>query len=147
MNREPAPISSINAVAPADLQRIVAKCLEKDAHLRYQHASDLREFEAHEARYKLGRTSRQSGFSAGSSRRRGLCPGSVAVAHPPLGPNDSSSPVQHRPPSSSAVVADKINDRVLQGFGVHLERGSEEVLAKLPGPRSRETRGSMGLEL
>jgi eukaryotic-like serine/threonine-protein kinase len=42
LNREPIPAWELNAEIPPELQRIIAKCVEKDADLRYQHASDLR---------------------------------------------------------------------------------------------------------
>jgi eukaryotic-like serine/threonine-protein kinase len=42
LNREPAPLPRLNPDAPAELERIVAKCLEKDRNLRYQHASEVR---------------------------------------------------------------------------------------------------------
>jgi serine/threonine protein kinase/outer membrane protein assembly factor BamD (BamD/ComL family) len=41
LNRDPAPPSTINAVLPAELDRIVSKALEKDKSLRYQTAADL----------------------------------------------------------------------------------------------------------
>jgi eukaryotic-like serine/threonine-protein kinase len=42
LNRAPLPISRINPDAPAELERIIEKCIEKDPGLRYQHAADLR---------------------------------------------------------------------------------------------------------
>jgi eukaryotic-like serine/threonine-protein kinase len=42
LNREPAPVTEFIPDAPAELQRIIGKCLEKDPDLRYQHASELR---------------------------------------------------------------------------------------------------------
>jgi serine/threonine protein kinase/TolA-binding protein len=42
LNREPVPPSSINTSLPADLDRIIAKALEKDRSMRYQTAADLR---------------------------------------------------------------------------------------------------------
>ena len=42
LNRAPVPLARLNPEAPADLERIVSKCIEKDADLRYQHAADLR---------------------------------------------------------------------------------------------------------
>jgi eukaryotic-like serine/threonine-protein kinase len=42
LNREPAPFVALNRSLPAELERIIAKCLEKDRNLRYQHASDVR---------------------------------------------------------------------------------------------------------
>jgi eukaryotic-like serine/threonine-protein kinase len=42
LNRAPAPVARLNPEAPAELERIIDKCLEKDPSLRYQHAADLR---------------------------------------------------------------------------------------------------------
>ena len=42
LNRAPTPLSRVNPDAPDELERIVAKLLEKDRDLRYQHASELR---------------------------------------------------------------------------------------------------------
>ena len=41
LNREPVPPSTINAMLPAELDRIVSKALEKDRSLRYQTAADI----------------------------------------------------------------------------------------------------------
>lgn len=41
LNRDPAPPSTINAMLPAELDRIVSKSLEKDRSLRYQTAADI----------------------------------------------------------------------------------------------------------
>jgi serine/threonine protein kinase len=42
LNRTPASPLRLNPDVPADLERIISKCLEKDRNLRYQHASDIR---------------------------------------------------------------------------------------------------------
>jgi len=42
LNRSPIPPLQLNAALPADLDRIIGKCLEKDRELRYQHASEVR---------------------------------------------------------------------------------------------------------
>jgi eukaryotic-like serine/threonine-protein kinase len=42
LNRAPVPLARLNPGLPAELERIIAKCLEKDRSLRYQHASDVR---------------------------------------------------------------------------------------------------------
>ena len=42
LNRVPVPAVRLNPDVPAELDRIIAKCLEKDRNLRYQHASDVR---------------------------------------------------------------------------------------------------------
>ncbi|MGA9130901.1 MAG: serine/threonine-protein kinase, partial [Candidatus Sulfotelmatobacter sp.] len=41
LNRTPVPPVRLNPDVPADLERIINKCLEKDRNLRYQHASDI----------------------------------------------------------------------------------------------------------
>ena len=39
LNRAPASAAQVNPGLPPELERIIAKCLEKDRELRYQHAS------------------------------------------------------------------------------------------------------------
>ena len=41
LNRTPVPAVRLNPDVAPDLERIIAKCLEKDRNLRYQHASDI----------------------------------------------------------------------------------------------------------
>src|SRR5439155_27254093 len=42
LNRAPVAPVRVNPDVPAELERIIDKCLEKDRNLRYQHASDIR---------------------------------------------------------------------------------------------------------
>ncbi len=42
LNRAPVPPVRLNPDVPAEWERIIDKCLEKDRTLRYQHASDIR---------------------------------------------------------------------------------------------------------
>lgn len=42
LSREPVPVHELNPALPEELERIIAKCIEKDREVRYQHASDLR---------------------------------------------------------------------------------------------------------
>jgi serine/threonine protein kinase len=41
LNRAPIPLQRLNAGMPAELRRVVGKCLEKDREHRYQHASEI----------------------------------------------------------------------------------------------------------
>ncbi len=42
LNRAPVPAIILNPDLPAEVERIIDKCLEKDRNLRYQHASEIR---------------------------------------------------------------------------------------------------------
>jgi eukaryotic-like serine/threonine-protein kinase len=42
LNRAPVSPVRLNPDVPAELERVIDKCLEKDRNLRYQHASDIR---------------------------------------------------------------------------------------------------------
>ncbi len=42
LNRAPVPSVRLNPDVPAELERVIDKCLEKDRNLRSQHASDIR---------------------------------------------------------------------------------------------------------
>jgi eukaryotic-like serine/threonine-protein kinase len=42
LERPPVPTVRLNPDLPAELERIINKCLEKDRNLRYQHASEIR---------------------------------------------------------------------------------------------------------
>ena len=42
LDQAPIPAVRLNPDVPADLERIISKCLEKDRNLRYQHAADMR---------------------------------------------------------------------------------------------------------
>ncbi len=41
LNNDPTPPSRLNPGLPAEIERVILKCLEKDRNLRYQHASEI----------------------------------------------------------------------------------------------------------
>ncbi len=61
LNRAPVPPAHLNPNLPAELERIIDKCLEKDRDMRYQHASEIRT--------DLQRMKRDTGFAASGSGR------------------------------------------------------------------------------
>lgn len=67
LNRDPAPASSLNPAISPDLDRIIAKALEKDRTLRYQTAADLR---ADLQRLRRDSTSQRSTVSTTSTAAR-----------------------------------------------------------------------------
>jgi serine/threonine protein kinase len=67
LNRAPVPAVRLNPDLPAELERIIDKCLEKDRNLRYQHAAEIRT--------DLQRLKRDSG--------RPLGPGSLTTSAKP----------------------------------------------------------------
>jgi eukaryotic-like serine/threonine-protein kinase len=70
LNRAPTPALHFNSLLSPELERIIAKCLEKDRNLRYQHAADIRT--------DLQRLRRDS-----ESRRVTSTPAGAAVSAPP----------------------------------------------------------------
>jgi eukaryotic-like serine/threonine-protein kinase len=91
LNRAPVPLSRLNSQAPAELERVIDKCLEKDPGLRYQHAADLRS--------DLKRLKRDT-----ESGRRVTPlvedPVPVGASHSTPNPNTMAEPVSSRIPSS-----------------------------------------------
>jgi serine/threonine protein kinase len=87
LEREPVPAGQINPALPARLQDIIAKALEKDRELRYQHASEILS--------DLKRLSRDlaSGKVATAARQMPAASSTGPAAAPPSSVTESSSRV------------------------------------------------------
>jgi eukaryotic-like serine/threonine-protein kinase len=107
LNRAPAAVARLNAEAPAELERIINKALEKDRDLRYQHASEMR---ADLARLKRDTGSGGSGRSAVFSDAAAMASSSVsAVPSPSSTPSGSGA----RPGADSGVSAAQHSDSAI----------------------------------
>jgi serine/threonine protein kinase len=70
LNQTPVPPVRLNPAVPSELERIINRALEKDRHLRYQHAADLRaELQRLKRDTDSGRISSSASRTSGSHRR------------------------------------------------------------------------------
>jgi len=101
LEREPVPAGQINPALPARLQEIIAKALEKDRELRYQHASeilsDLKRLSRDLASRKIATAAQQMPASSST--------GPAAVARGPNRPARSRRSRRRRPPTRARRVA------------------------------------------
>ena len=83
LSRTPVPPIRLNPDAPAELERIVFKCLEKDRNLRYQHASEIRaDLQRMKRDTESGRAtaSAKSGVATGIAKRwKAIVPAAAAI--------------------------------------------------------------------
>jgi eukaryotic-like serine/threonine-protein kinase len=104
LNRAPAPLARLNPEAPPELGRIIDKCLEKDASLRYQHAADLR------SDLKRLKRDTESGRPVPSAVSQPVAAGAsqpTAISNTVVQPSGSSMPASsatHPAHSSSSAV-------------------------------------------
>jgi len=133
LNRAAAPMRRLNPALPQELERIVAKCLEKDRELRYQHA---REVQADLQRLQRDRQSANivPGTTLGRAlgRRRTLWLGAVAAVV--VAAAVAGAIYSRRPPTltdkDTIVLADFTNttgdpvfdETLRQGLSVQLEQ-------------------------
>ncbi len=115
LNRDPIPPSTINAMLPPELDRIISKALEKDRSLRYQTAADIGA--------DLKRLRRDSESKQGVSLQSGVAaPAEAAtVVMSPgsaIGGAGTSSSARLRPSDPSAVIRAAAKTPWFWGAGV-----------------------------
>jgi serine/threonine protein kinase/Flp pilus assembly protein TadD len=101
MNRAPVAVVRLNQDAPAELERLINKALEKDRNLRYQHAADMRtDLQRLKRDTETGRTIAASSGTVAVAQESGSSIAQPAVAQPPS-PASGSWPALAPAPSSS----------------------------------------------
>ena len=79
LNRDPVPPVRLNPDVPAELERVIDKCLEKDRNLRYQHSSDVRT-DLQRLKRDSGSTQAPAHTATRSKRRKMVLPTASALA-------------------------------------------------------------------
>jgi Tol biopolymer transport system component len=102
LNRAPVAPVRLNPQIPAELERIINRCLEKDPKLRYQHADDLR---SDLERLKRDTDSGRSAVTTAAPAATAGATGEAVAATPPGGTAASAAAASDRGSGSSAVVA------------------------------------------
>src|SRR5437868_13569319 len=92
LNRAPRPVVQLNPDVPQRLEEIIAKALEKDRDLRYQHASEIRS--------DLKRLQRDSGSGKTASGSDPALQASGSASRSPVAPDSGSAPASAAVPAS-----------------------------------------------
>ncbi len=103
LNREPVPASSVNTSMPPDLDRLIAKALEKERTMRYQTAADLRadlQRLRRDSGTRLVAAAQSSSMEQASAQTVMLTASGVATAQPASAAGVSQPYVAPPPPSA-----------------------------------------------
>ena len=133
LNRTAAPVARLNPAVPADLERIIGKCLEKDRDLRYQHASEIRS-DLKRLKRDTGSGSQPAGLASIGSRKTGRIAALVCFAA--LLSLAASYLYLHRSPKltdkDTIVLADFVNKTGDPVFDGTLRQGLASQLQQSP---------------
>ena len=160
LSDDPAPAAQLNPTIPAELERLISKCLEKDRDLRYQHASEIRA--------DLQSLQAEGSSHAAGSERAGTADGRPRVSPPSLSSRRFRKPLialaaalvlipaawllKPSPESktvSTIVVGDVANSSEAPSFGaafrqtIGFELQRSARLNVLPDPRVAEVLSEM----
>jgi len=102
LSREPTPPLRLNPELPLKLEEIIAKGLEKDRNLRYQHAADIR---ADLQRLKRDTGSGRSATYAAATTTASAAPSPATAASASSGAVTTASPVRASGSSSVTAIA------------------------------------------
>jgi serine/threonine protein kinase/tetratricopeptide (TPR) repeat protein len=150
LNRAPASAVQLNPDLPRELERIIAKCLEKDRDVRYQHASEIRadlqrlQRDRQSARLAPGTTMQARPALAGRSMLWLSVAAAVVIAAgiaaaiysrrpPPLTDKDTIVLAEFTNTTGDAVF----DDTLRQGLAVQLQQSP--FLSLIPDDRIRRT--------
>jgi serine/threonine protein kinase/tetratricopeptide (TPR) repeat protein len=98
LQNPPMPIARLNPDVPQKLEEIIAKALEKDRRMRYQHAADMRT--------DLARLKRDTSSTRVSSMMTSATPAaSEPIAQPPSGSGSATQASPARPGSGPTTAA------------------------------------------
>jgi serine/threonine protein kinase/tetratricopeptide (TPR) repeat protein len=151
LNRDPAPPSSINPSVPPELDRIVAKALEKDRTLRYQTAADLGA-DLKRLRRDSGSRRVPAASTASASGTNVLPPGGSSSGYPPTqasGPFLPTGSGHITSPSAVATPASSITQRrnpwlvggglvAVVAVAIAIAFASAAYIARLDNPTSQD---------
>ena len=152
LNRAPTPPLELNAILPAELERIIGKCLEKDRELRYQHASEIRaDLERLKQDFDSARFRTGAGRGSGASKKWAIALLAViATAGLSVGGYLYSRRAPKLTDKDTIVLADFNNktgdsdfDQTLRQ-GLAVELGQSPFLSLVPDQRIQGTLHLMG---
>jgi TolA-binding protein len=159
LNREPVPASTINHSLPPDLDRIIAKLLEKERDLRYQTAADLRadlqRLRRDSGSRRVATTGDVAEFASGvglavpsmsqtavtppaSAERLPAVPSAAQPADPPIRIDPpAAAGAAPKPPSWVVLAAGVLALAALAGGLIVMQRAPEPET--IPGPETTAT--------
>jgi eukaryotic-like serine/threonine-protein kinase len=155
LNHAPVPAVRLNPDLPAELERIIGKCLEKDRNLRYQHASEIgADLQRLKRDTSVGQAGSPPRVDNPHSRSRALARGIAAAAAAVIALAAASTFYLHGKPKltdkDTIVLADFANktgdpvfdETLRQGLAVQLEQSP--FLSLVSDQSIRKTMGLMG---